>query len=72
MVLFDTFLWHLQHFQAKLMVAKYFSQDDHVTLKYFATNSVQACEVPAVSNGCSAWRALGTAKTVTRVLGIPR
>ena len=25
------------------------------------------CEVPAVSNGCSAWRALGTAKTVTRV-----
>ena len=25
------------------------------------------CEVPAVSNGCSAWRALDTAKTVTRV-----
>ena len=25
------------------------------------------CEAPEVFNGCSAWRALGTAKTVTRV-----
>ena len=25
------------------------------------------CEAPAVSNGCSTWHALGTAKTVTRV-----
>ena len=25
------------------------------------------CEAPALFNGCSAWRALGTAKTVTRV-----
>ena len=30
-------------------------------------NASALCEAPAVSDGCSAWRALGTAKTVTRV-----
>ena len=34
---------------------------------YSSESTLNHCEVPAVSNGCSAWHALGTAKTVTRV-----
>ena len=38
-----------------------------VVLQNNTDNWVEMSEVPAVSNSCSTWRALGTAKTVTRV-----